>query len=197
MKKNTHQLFVFLMVILTSIVSFAEAEGLHEEERIPFDKIGWQAVNLGILLIIIYFGIRKSIKETFAKRQQDFLDQSEKTKAALVAAEEQLVEIKTKLSRLETGENQAIENAQHEANLLKATLIKDAETLSLQIKEDALLAIKAELVKAKAEINALLLNQAIQKATDKLTSGGPVTNKSIEAQFMNQVERAQGTKASV
>ena len=68
----------------------AATGGAHGADYIPLDKIGWQAANLGILLLIIYFGIKKSIVEAFEKRRQDFLDQSEKTKAALTSAENEL-----------------------------------------------------------------------------------------------------------
>ena len=148
------------------------------------------------VLLIIYFGIKKSIVETFSKRQQDFLDQSEKTKAALLGAESELKEIKSKLALLEQGENKAIENAKHEANLIKATIIKDAEAQAAQLKTDAELTVRTELAKAKQEINTVVLNQAILLAKDKLSAAGD-TSKLIEAQFLAQVENAQTTKASL
>ena len=134
---------------------------------------------MGILLLIIYFGIKKSIVETFAKRQQDFLDQSEKTKAALLVAELELKEIKSKLALLESGESKAIENAKHEASLVKATIIKDAEAQAIQLKNEAELTIRAELAKAKNEINTAVLNQAIVVAKDRLAAAGD-TSKFIE-----------------
>ncbi len=196
MNKLIQTVILLSTIFLSAVTAFAEAGGEHAEDHIPFDKIGWQAANLGILLIIIYFGIRKSIVETFAKRKQDFLDQSEKTKAALLGAEAELKDIKTKLALLESGEDQAIENAKHEANLLKATLIKEAEAQAAQIKIDAELMVRTELAKAKQEINNAVLKQAIVVATEKLNSGGS-TNKLIEAQFLAQVENAEMAKANL
>ena len=196
MKKTLQSIVMILCVLFMSLAVFAEVGAEHAEDHIPLDTIGWQAANLGILLLIIYFGIKKSIVETFSKRQQDFLDQSEKTKAALLGAESELKEIKSKLALLEQGENKAIENAKHEANLIKATIIKDAEAQAAQLKTDAELAVRTELAKAKQEINTVVLNQAILLAKDKLSAAGD-TSKLIEAQFLAQVENAQTTKASL
>ncbi len=196
MMKALQNIILFSSLLFVATAAFAEEVVEHADDHIPLDKIGWQAANLGILLIIIYFGIKKSIVETFAKRQQDFLDQSEKTKVLLLAAESELKEIKSKLALLEGGENKAIESAKHEASLVNATLIKDAEAQAIQLKKDAELTIHAELAKAKHEINTILLNQAIVVAKDKLAAAGDTT-KLIEAQFLAQVENAQTTKASL
>ena len=196
MKKTIQSALLFFSTLLMATAAIAEEVAEHAEDHIPLDKIGWQAANLGILLLIIYFGIKKSIVETFAKRQQDFLDQSEKTKAALLGAELELKEIKSKLALLEGGESKAIENAKHEASLVKATIIKDAEAQAIQLKNEAELTIRAELAKAKHEINTAVLSQAIVVAKDRLAAAGD-TSRFIEAQFLAQVENAQTTKASL
>ena len=79
--KNT---LAALIIFATQMV-FANggAEAGEHAAAIPFDKIGWQAANLGILLIAIIFLIKSSIKEVFANRRKNFIEQSEKTKTAL------------------------------------------------------------------------------------------------------------------
>ena len=105
----------------------AHGGGHDENVKIPYDQIGWQAANLGILLVALFFFLRKSITEAFAKRKTDFLSQAEKTKSALKTAELALSEVKNKLSTLESGEKKSLENAKHEANIVKANIIKDSE----------------------------------------------------------------------
>ncbi len=175
----------------------AAAGGAQDDNYIPLEKIGWQAANLGILLLIIFFGIRKSIVESFEKRRQDFLDQSEKTKAALTAAENELKDIKSRMATLESGETKAMENAKHEANLMKANMIKDAEALALKMKTDAELSIQAELSRARNEINAIILNEAVSSAKQKLTATAPVSSKGTESQFLIQVDNAGTAKANL
>ncbi len=190
---------IALLILLSgfSLAAAAATGGGHDADHVPLDKIGWQAANLGILLLLIYFGIKKSIVETFEKRRQDFLDQSEKTKAALVAAENELKEIKTKMSALEAGEAKSVENAKHEANLMKAHMIRDAETMATKMKTDAELSIQAELARARNEINAIILKEAIATAKQKLTSTASDSAKGAESQFLARVDQANSAKASL
>lgn len=190
-------IFLFTLAIAASGAVVAAAGGSHGDDYIPLDKIGWQAANLGILVLIIYFAMKKSIVEAFEKRRQDFLDQSEKTKAALVSAENELKDIKSRMAALESGETKAMENAKHEANLLKAQMIKDAEATALKMKVDAELSIHEELSKARNEINAIILNEAVSAAIQKLTANAPSSNKGAESQFLIQVENAGTAKANL
>lgn len=181
---------------LLAIAETAEHAGLHEE-GIPFDKIGWQAANLGILLVALFYFSKKAIIEKFAKRKIDFIEQSAKTKSLLLQAEADLKEIKSKLTLLEGGENSAIERARHEANLIKANLINEAEAQSLKMKTDAEVSIRNELMKAKEEINQLILKEAISTAKQKLAVTTPQTQKAIETQFLAQVDNAHTVKAGL
>ena len=177
-----------ILILLGPAIAFAADHGAaHEENHIPFQQIGWQAANLGILLIAIFIFIRKSMVEAFVDRQKAYLERSEKTKAALKTAEAALAEIKEKLTSLEGGEKTALETALHEAAILKAHLIRDTEAAAEKMKKDAELSIKNELAKAKAEINAAILNQALGAASKKITDGAQANKTSLEAQFINQL----------
>ncbi|MEQ1722138.1 MAG: ATP synthase F0 subunit B [Pseudobdellovibrio sp.] len=183
--KNT----AFILTMLTSTLALA-AGGGHGDGHIPLDKIGWQAANLGILLIGIFFFIRKSTLEAFAARKQSYLDQSQKTLSALKDAEAALAGIKEKLHNLEGGEKKALESAQHEANLLKVSIIKDAEMAAEKLKKDATLAINNELNKAKAEINTAILSSAVATTTKNL-SDKTQASASQESAFLKQLEQVK------
>ncbi len=190
MKKN----LVFACALLLSVAALAAgehevAEG-HGEAGIPFDKIGWQAANLGILLVIIFFAVKKSIVDIFAKRQQDFLAQAEKTKSALKGAEAALEEVKSKLNQLESGETKSIEAARKEASLMMANMVKEAEHQSERIKAEAQNVIKTELDKAKTEISTTILSGAIASATQKVVDQSAQTTKDSEGHFLKQISGA-------
>ena len=185
--------FATLFCALVTLAETAEHAGLHEE-GIPLDKIGWQAANLGILVIVLFYFSKKAIVDMFAKRKTDFIEQSAKTKSLLLQAEADLKEIKSKLTLLEGGESGALERAQHEANLIKANLINEAEAQSTKMKNDAEVSIRNELMKAKEEINQLILKEAISSAKQKLSVVNPQTQQAIEKQFLSQVDGAHATK---
>lgn len=188
---------VILLAMIVPTLVFAASGGARGDDYIPLKEIGWQATNLGILLVIIYFGIRKSIVETFRQRKEDFIQQSEKTKSALKNAEAELKGIQEKIATLEGGERAALETAKHESNLIKANLIKEADSQAQKMKTDAELSIRAELAKAKNEINELILKEAIITASAKLTSGAPTASRAAEAQFLAQLDRSQSAKATL
>lgn len=183
--KNT----AFILTMLASTVALS-AGGGHDDSYIPLDKIGFQAINLGILLVAIIFFIRKSIIETFQARKQNYIDQSQKTLVALKDAEAALADIKTKLANLESGEQKALDNARFEADLLKVNLIKDAEASAEKMKKDATLTIANELSKAKAEINATILNHAVATATKNISDKNQASSTQ-ESAFLKQLEQVK------
>lgn len=181
-------LFFFVLALPAATLA---ASGAHGDDHIPFSQIGWQAANLGILLVGLFFFIRKSIVETFKNRQKDYLDRAEKTKAALKHAEAALAGMKTKLAELEAGEQKSIESAKQQAEVLRANLLKEAEAAAEKIKADATLTIKNELNKARAEINNEILNQAVSSAKKALTSSGQTNSNTQEASFVRQLEQVK------
>lgn len=180
---------LFSMLLISSVFAVAAGggHGAHDENHIPLREIGWQAANLGVLLIAIFIFIRKSIVESFANRKAEYLERSERTKAALKGAEAALSEIKGKLAQLEGGEKKALESAQHEAAILKAHLIRDTEAAAEKMKRDAEMSIKNDLAKAKAEINAAILEQALSTAAKSVSSNAQNNKAALEAQFISQL----------
>lgn len=176
-------------LVLTLLSAKAFAAGGHGE-GIPLEQIGWQAANLGILLVAIIFFIRKSIVLAFEDRQKKYLEQAEKTKSALKQAETALADIKEKLSTLESGEQKSLENAKKEAATLRDNMIKDAELAVEKMKKEAEMVIANELSKAKAEINAAIVDQAIKTTTQKLSTAGAAST-SQDANFIKQLEQVR------
>ena len=181
---------ITLGLLILSISGAAYAAGGGHDEHIPLDKIGWQAANLGILLAAIIFFIRKSMVEAFAARRENYLSQAEKTKAALKDAEAALADIKAKLSSLEGGEKAALENAKKEAAALRETLVKDAQANVEKAKRDAEMSLANEVLKAKEEINTLIINQAVASTKQKI-SAQAANVSGQEAGFIKQLEQVR------
>jgi F-type H+-transporting ATPase subunit b len=186
--KNT----AFILTLAASVLAFAAGGSgeAHGDGHIPLREIGWQVANLGILLVAFFVFIRKSIIETFAARKQNYLDQSQKTLSALRDAEAALAGIKEKLNNLEAGEKKALENAHHEANLLKQSTIKDAEAAAEKMKKDAILTINNELSKAKSEIKSAILVGAVATITKNL-SNNTQASSTQESDFLKQLEQVK------
>ncbi len=184
---------IFLLTLLCATMAFAsggEHGSANGAEEIPFAQIGWQAANLGILLVALFFFMKDSVIESFVNRQKEYQDRAEKTKSALRGAEAALMGIKAKLAQLEAGETASVAKAKLEADELKAATLKEAAVGAEKIKNDATLTIKNELNKAKAEINNQILNQAV--AVAKKTLGDNQTPSSAqEVAFVKQLEQVK------
>jgi len=182
---------VFVSTLVLSSVAFASGGGHEaaagEHTGIPLKEIGWQAANLGILLIALFFLVKGTIVEAFAKRQSQFVDQAEKTKASLKAAELALSDVKTKLSVLESGEKASIDKASKEAEALKASLLNDANSQAQKLKDDTKLIANAELEKAKAEIGTIIMANAVTATSKKINDKKAQITKESEVEFLRQI----------
>lgn len=181
---------IFTLAIFPKIALSASGS-THDEGHIPWADIGWQAANLGVLLLVIFFFLKSSIIEAFANRQKDFVDQAEKTKQALKDAELALHDIKTKLKDLDSTESQSIDKAKHESNLLKANIIKDAEAMSVKMQADAQLILNNEIDKAKQEVNDLILKEAVRVTSKKINDNIAQINKTSEQRFLNEISQVK------
>ena len=66
---------VFLLTLFSAALALAsdgEHGSAHGSEEIPFTQIGWQAANLGILLIALFFFMKESIVDAFKNRQKEY-----------------------------------------------------------------------------------------------------------------------------
>jgi F-type H+-transporting ATPase subunit b len=185
--------FIFFSTLIISCLALAQGHevshggGEHEAIEIPLREIGWQSVNLGILLIALFFIVKESIKKFFINRRQNFVAQAEKTKSFLLAAESALSDVKQKLQVLESGEKVSIEKANQEAAALKTSLIKDAEAQAQKMKDDTKLVVSAELEKAKAEISAVIVGGAVAATSQKISSKKDQITKESESEFLRQI----------
>ncbi len=177
-----------LVILLSSAAAMAAGGGgSHDESHIPLDKIAIQAINLGILLIAIFFFVKKSIVDAFAARQVEFKEQSIKTAKALEQAENELKEIKTKLKDLEQNEAAAVEKAKAEAELLKSKIVVEAEAQAKKMKEDISLIVGAELYKAKNEIRKEIIEHSMVAAQKNLESSAATITKNSEKGFLSDL----------
>ncbi len=178
-----------IIILMGSVVAFANGaeHGGAEEIAIPFEKIGIQALNLGILLVALIYFVRKSIVEFFSNRQVAFQEQSLKTAAALKNAEAELKEIKDKLSLLEATESQSLQKAQHEADLSKNKMIDEAKSQAEKMKADVALIISAEVYKAKNEIRNEIIEKSISSAKESVRSASQAITEKSEKGFVSDL----------
>ncbi len=169
--------FVAALVMTTAV--FAAGGGAHDENHIPVKTILTQAVNLGILLIVLAIFTRKSIQGIFKAKKDLFLEDSLKTAQALKLAEIELSEIKSKIKTLETTESASLLNAEKEAESTAQKMVFEAQAQGKKIVEDTSLVISAELSKAKNLIREKIIEASMLETEKNIkASSASITQKS-------------------
>jgi F-type H+-transporting ATPase subunit b len=181
---------IFLILIGLHICAFG-AGGGHGENHIPTETIMYQAINLGILLTIMFFALRKSVAALFKARYADYNDQAAKTEAATKLAEEALSDIKNRISQLQTSEQTAIQNAQADALALKNKMIQETQAQAEKLKADTKLIVVAELNNAKDEIRKEIINASIEIAKSNIKNSAADITKKSEQGFLSDLAKTK------
>ncbi len=185
-----------LISVLLSVLIFsiARAASPHGDDHIPFKEIGFQVINLGVLLVIIFFAVRKSIVELFKTRYAAYNEQAQKTAEAKAAAELALADIKARIQNLQSSEDHAIAKAHADAAALKSKVIQEAKTQAEKIKADTHLIVGAELNNAKNQIREEIINSSMELAKNTIKNSAETVSKKSEKRFLQEISN---TKAQV
>lgn len=186
---------IFMILVGLQICAFGSESGghgsSHEEASIPFQTITYQAINLGILLIGLFFAVRKSVVTLFKDRFTNFHDQAAKTEAATQLAEEALSDIKNRINQLQENEQSTINKAQADAQALKNKMVQETQIQAEKLKADTKLIVAVELNNAKNEIRKEIINASIEIAKNNIKNSAETITKNSEKSFLNDLAQTK------
>jgi F0F1-type ATP synthase membrane subunit b/b' len=180
-------LFLVTTILLFATIANAAGGAAHGDGHIPWEAIRNQAINIGILLFALGWMLRKSIPEAFAARQASFLEEAKKTEAALKLAEEELKDIKTRLSELEATEAASVAKAEKEAMIAAEKIVQDSQAQGKKIVEDTSLIINAEVLKAKNTIREKIISQSMAITEQGIKASADAITKKSESGFLQDL----------
>ena len=182
---------VFALTLVLSVVAVAAGGeghgGEHDVTHIPWEAIRNQAINIGLLLAALIFMLRKSIPAAFQARQASFLEEAQKTEAALKLAEAELKDIKTRLAELETSEASSIAKAEKEAIVAGEKIVADSQAQGKKIVDDTSLIISAEVLKAKSQIREKIISQSMAITEQGIKASADTITKKSESGFLQDL----------
>ncbi|HMN66957.1 MAG TPA: hypothetical protein PKC28_00305 [Bdellovibrionales bacterium] len=171
----------------------AAAHGDAHAVDIPWLGIFVQSFNLGLLILLLGFLLRKTVKAYFEHRARDYNQLVARAETAKREAERGHREISERLNQLEAGAEQGLAQARREADELKARMAKEAQALSEKLAEEAKRSAKAEAEKAKAQLRAELLTEAIAASRENLkTTLGSSEQKRLQNEFVEKIQVVGG-----
>jgi F-type H+-transporting ATPase subunit b len=165
--------------------------GSGQEGGIP-NIVFYQAVNVSIIFLAGYWFSRHKISAFFHEKRNKFLKDQESAKQALVNAEQEHHEVKTRLDKLKNNKLNTISKAKADANDLQKQILSDAEIMVKRLQREAELASKIELQRAKNELRELLLREAFNLSKKDISSKATAEDqKRLQNEFISKVEVAQ------
>lgn len=184
--------FIFSLVSATALA----AGGGHHAEGVP-TVVYWQVANLAIIFGFIYYKFGKSIAGMFTARKSTFVNESEKSKSIQQEAEKKLLDIKHKISHLESTADESVQRAKAEAADLRNQLIQEAKQFADKIKREAESAAQIEIQGAKRALHEEVVKESVRQAKDILKKDvGQTDQQRLQDQFSTQIESIRlGAKA--
>lgn len=179
---------ISLGVLFLMLPLLAQAAGGGHDNHVPKAVI-YQVINVLILAGGIFYFTKDAIVEFFAGRKTAYLEAAKKSAQAREQAERAFEDIKGRLSNLDQTRETVLMNAKNQAEDLKKQLAKDAEEVSLRIRQEAELTAKLEVERAQKELRTQLLRDSLEAARNVLTKdiGAPDQSK-LQNEFINNVE---------
>lgn len=118
-------------------------------------------INFAILVGVLFFILRKPVKNAFVTRSQEIQEKLAELERQKEEAEKIHAEYKGKLALLEQERAKIIESYLAEGEAVKAQIIKEAGKTAEKMQGQAKVAIQQEFDKAKAQIQAEIVNEAV------------------------------------
>jgi len=153
--------------------------------------VTFQVINFALYVALIYFVLRKPVREFFKSRAENYKLALSKAERAREEAEQKKREIQEQLNTLETTAESSLENARKEAAALMEKIQKEAEEIALKLKSEANQTIAIEIEKAKMELRRELLDQSVAMA-EKMLRDQMVENdqKRLQTEFVDKIREA-------
>jgi F-type H+-transporting ATPase subunit b len=159
------------------------------EAHAPGWDVGLQAINFGLFALLIVYLARHKVREFFHGREASFRQAQLRADHAKKDAEGKKREIQDRLSSLDASAEASVAQARSEADALRARMLAEAEALRSGLRDEAERSTRVELERAKAELRAEMIAQAMRMAKDTLTEKIAETDqKRLQTEFVEKIQ---------
>lgn len=147
-----------------------------------------QAFNFLLYAGVLFYFLRTPVKNYFSGRGVAFNAALVKAQAAKEEAEAKKQEVAARLNQLEATANQQIAQAKTDSEALRLRIMKDAEDITRNLKNEAHRTAEFEVERAKNELRQELLNQSVALSTkilqEKMAEGD---QKRLQTEFVDKI----------
>lgn len=181
-----------LAYLLLNSCFAAGAEHGHGFDAETKMRVIYQFINVSIIVGAGIYYLKPKVVQFFKDRQANFVEAANKAMDLRKQAEDDHMQIKVRLNKLESTSDESIQRANAEAADFRNQLLKEAEELSKKIKLEAEQAAKLEIEKAKISIRQQMIEEAVALSSKQIES--QITqedHKKLEGEFINNMRAVQ------
>ncbi len=173
--------FALVLALLPSTALAAGGGGLQD--------LIYQAINLLILLGVIFYFARKPVTDYFASRRSDIKLDLDRAGELLAAAEARNAEIQRKLADLESQIEEIRELSRRRADEESERILAEARKQAERVRADARAAAEQELLRARRELRTEAADLAAELADRLLVENiGDNDRERLLDEFITRVE---------
>lgn len=185
---------IIFFTLLFSSLAFANEHGeaSHGLDEQTIKTIIFQAINVGIIFVALAYYLKKPLADFFRTKKESFMMESQKAEVNKKSAEQEHMNLKVRLSKLESTADESASRARAEAADMKNSMIAEAKLLSEKIKSEAALAAKLEIEKAKTQLKEQMIKEAMELSRSQLSQ--KVSNEDhlrLQGEFLTNIQAVE------
>jgi F-type H+-transporting ATPase subunit b len=183
--------FVFCLHLGGPALALAAGASHHAPGEIPVE-VFFQAANFTMFVLLLYFILRKPVRNFFSGRQAQFQQAMQKATETRVAAERRRDDILNRLRTIESTADESIRNARAEAEELKSKMIAEAREAAQRLEADSRRLAEIELARARVEIQTELVHKSVALSQSLLKEKiGEQDQRRLQSEFSDRVGGAE------
>lgn len=176
-------------ILCVSQLALAAGSAGHGDGEIPWQLIGYQAVNVGIIFVALAYFLRSKVRVFFADKKATYIAAAEKSLSARRSAEQEKEQLQVRLSKLQSTAEESVQRARAEAADMRNAMIAEARALSEKIRKEAEAAARLEVEKAKNQLRSKLIHESLTLARSQI--GQKVSaddHKRLQDNFISNIQ---------
>jgi F-type H+-transporting ATPase subunit b len=177
---------LLLVVACTSVAATGHSEG---PVHVPWGKVGLQALNLSLLIVTIWYFVRRPVKSHFVEKREKFDQAKKEAQRAKEEAELKHQDIKSRMNHLETTAEEALANAQNEAEKQRRNSKNEATERAKNIVGEAHKSAEVEIQKAIQHLREELIGESMKKAKSQIANDlGETERAGLQKEFLEKIK---------
>jgi F-type H+-transporting ATPase subunit b len=153
--------------------------------------VHWRILNFLIFLGVLFFALRKPVKEFWAGRAHEVRFEMEEAARLRREAAARHETLEKRLSRIETEVKDLVRTLEEEGELERKKMVEEAEKLALRIKQDSERIAGQEVLKAREALKAQAVELAMELAERQIRENFQTTDqKRLSEKYLKQLEGA-------